>query len=81
MAEDKKPQEELEFISVEPEPSASASAPVERATSAKASTSPKASDKAALYVAGNQCEKFSARFQLFDWRFVYCADSRPYGRW
>ncbi|KAE8904429.1 hypothetical protein PF005_g2766 [Phytophthora fragariae] len=47
MAEDKKPQEELEFISVEPEARAS-SAPVAKEASAKSAASPKASDKEAL---------------------------------
>ncbi|GMF11553.1 unnamed protein product [Phytophthora lilii] len=46
MAEDKKPQEELEFISVEPETRPTAAA--EKAASATAAASPKASDKEAL---------------------------------
>lgn len=53
MAEDKKPQEELEFISVEPE-ARPTSAPAAKDTSAKAAASPKASDKEALYVAAGE---------------------------
>ncbi|ETP49903.1 hypothetical protein F442_04681 [Phytophthora nicotianae P10297] len=49
MAEDKKPQEELEFISVEPETQpTNVPASTERSTNAKAAASPKASDKEAL---------------------------------
>ncbi|KAF4324162.1 hypothetical protein BBO99_00001809 [Phytophthora kernoviae] len=47
MAEDKKPQEELEFITVETETGATSS-PVEKITEAKTARSPKASDKEAL---------------------------------
>lgn len=55
MAEDKKPQEELEFISVEPEARASG-APAAKEASAKSVASPKASDKEALYVAPGERE-------------------------
>ncbi|KAG2768736.1 hypothetical protein PC129_g15884 [Phytophthora cactorum] len=49
MAEDKKPQEELEFISVEPETrTTSTSASTERSTGPRTAASPKASDKEAL---------------------------------
>ncbi|KAG2527572.1 hypothetical protein JM16_003340 [Phytophthora kernoviae] len=47
MAEDKKPQEELEFITVETETGATSS-PAEKITEAKTARSPKASDKEAL---------------------------------
>ncbi|RLN52206.1 hypothetical protein BBJ29_000776 [Phytophthora kernoviae] len=47
MAEDKKPQEELEFITVEAETGATSS-PAEKITEVKTARSPKASDKEAL---------------------------------
>jgi hypothetical protein len=67
MAEDKKPQEELEFMSVEAE-TRPAGATADKPMRPQASASPKPSDKETLYVAQGPAK--SGGF-LTDWRFVW----------